>query len=83
MSKYPYILTIPWGVIYFVQMWMSSGTAIRIAKKSGGDRIMYLACWFLMEIASIVPGLGIYLWYRYRNEEQEQEEAEQTSIIQE
>jgi len=50
-----------------VQNLLAYGTAYRLAKKSG-DNGVSLFCWhFLMSLAALVPGLGIYLWLRNRD----------------
>jgi len=56
-----------WYILYFVQVLLSYGTAYRLAK-TGGDNGVSLYGWlFLTHLASLVPGVGIYLWYKYRD----------------
>jgi len=58
-----------WYILVFVQGFMGLGTAYRLTK-SGGDNGIALWGWMLlMGIASVVPGLGIYLWLKYRDDE--------------
>lgn len=59
-------LLILWQVITSVQVFLSYGTAYRLTK-NGGDNGISLFGWMLvLNFASIVPGLGIFLWYKYR-----------------
>lgn len=63
------ILVVLWQLVMIVQSILGYGTAYRMTK-SGGDNGVSLFGWlFVMELAAIVPGLGIYLWYKYREEE--------------
>ena len=49
-------------ILYIVQLFLSYGTAYRYTKR-GGDNGVALFGWFLVfALASIIPGLGIYLW---------------------
>jgi len=60
------ILLVLWYIFYIVQIILSCGTAYRLTK-NGGDNGVSLYGWqFVMGLASAVPGLGIYLWYKYR-----------------
>jgi len=55
-----------WLVIYVVQNFFSYGTAYRLAK-TGGDNGVSLYGWLLvLGLASMVPGLGLYLWNKNR-----------------
>jgi len=59
-------LVIIWYIVIIVQGFMGIGTAYRLTKM-GGDNGLALWGWmFVMELAAIVPGLGIYLWWKYR-----------------
>ena len=61
------ILLILWQLIVIVQSFFAYGTAYRLTK-NGGDNGVSLFGWFiLLELASLIPGLGIYLWYKYRD----------------
>jgi len=63
------ILLIIWQIIFIVQVVFSYGTAYRMAK-SGGDSGVSLFGWlWLMQLASLIPGLGIFLWFKFRYEE--------------
>ena len=58
-----------WYILVGVQGMFAYGTAYRLTKR-GGDNGVALFGWMLvMGFASIIPGLGIYLWYKYRQEE--------------
>lgn len=61
------VLLILWYVITAVQEFLAYGTAYRLTK-SGGDNGVSLFGWFIViGLASAVPGLGIYLWFRYKD----------------
>lgn len=61
------MLLLLWQIITFVQSVFSYGTAYRLAK-NGGDNGVSLWGWlFLLNLASLIPGLGIYLWFKYRD----------------
>lgn len=63
---FSFLLYLVWQIIYLIQMVLSYGTAYRLTK-SGGDNGVALFGWvFVLELAALVPGLGIYLWYKYR-----------------
>ena len=60
------ILAILWYIVILIQGVMSYGTAYRLTK-NGGDNGVSLFGWFIvMSLASLIPGLGIYLWFRYK-----------------
>jgi len=60
-------LMILWYIVAGVQSLLSYGTAYRLTKR-GGDNGVALFGWFIvMNLASAVPGLGIYLWFKYRD----------------
>ena len=61
-----FVAYVLWYLIIITQHILSFGTAYRLAK-NGGDNGVSLFGWLLvLELASFVPGLGIYLWIRYR-----------------
>ena len=63
------IFLILWQVSIAVQGILSYGTAYRLTKK-GGDNGVSLFGWFIvLGLASVVPGLGVYLWFLYRYED--------------
>jgi hypothetical protein len=56
-----------WYAVTVTQELFAYGTAYRLTKK-GGNNGVALFGWFLaLSIASLIPGLGIYLWFRYRD----------------
>ncbi|MDR1083089.1 MAG: zinc ribbon domain-containing protein [Coriobacteriales bacterium] len=60
------LIVVVWYVITYVQMFLSYGTAYRWAK-GGGDNGLSLFGWMLVfGLASCIPGLGLYLWFKYR-----------------
>jgi hypothetical protein len=60
-------LLVLWEITVAVQSAFSYGTAYRLTK-NGGDNGVSLFGWFVvLGFASLVPGLGIYLWVRYRD----------------
>ncbi len=63
------ILLFAWGVLYWIQIALGYGTAYRLAK-THGDNGVSLFGWALLvaALASYIPGLGIYLWYKYRED---------------
>jgi hypothetical protein len=60
-------LYILWIAITTVQELFSYGTAYRLTKKGGDNGVSLFGWLFVMSLASAVPGLGIYLWFRYRD----------------
>jgi len=51
-------------------MFFSYGTAYRLTKR-GGDNGVALYGWiFALSFASLVPGLGFYLWKKYKDEDE-------------
>ncbi len=63
-----FIAYLVWMVLTIVQNILNYGTAYRLTKR-GGDNGIALYGWILvMSLASFVPGLGLYLWFRYRHE---------------
>ena len=63
------VLLILWYIVVGIQSILSYGTAYRLTKK-GGDNGVSLFGWFIvLNLASAIPGLGIYLWHRYRDED--------------
>jgi len=68
MEEKRMILVFLWKIILVIQNILSYGTAYRLAK-NGGDNGVSLFGWFIvLNLASLVPGLGIYLWFKYKDE---------------
>ena len=56
-----------WYVMVAIQMFLGYGTAYRLTK-TGGDNGITLFGWIMVQgLAALVPGLGIYLWYKYKD----------------
>ncbi len=69
MPFYSSPLLVIWNIVYIVQIFFAYGTAYRYTKK-GGDNGIALFGWMLVfALASLVPGLGIYLWFKSKKEE--------------
>ena len=60
-------LAFVWYAIVIVQSFFSYGTAYRYTKR-GGDNGISLFGWLLaLGFASLIPGLGFYLWHKNRD----------------
>ena len=56
-----------WYALVIIQVFLGYGTAYRLTK-TGGDNGITLFGWILVQsLASLIPGLGIYLWYKYKD----------------
>ena len=61
------VLLFLWQIISLVQMFFGYGTAYRLTK-NGGDNGVALFGWIVAcGFAALVPGLGIYLWFKYKD----------------
>ena len=60
-----WIIYFIWIAVYMVQIFLGYGTAYRKTKQ-GGDNGLALFGWCIVfcNFAALVPGLGIWLWYR-------------------
>ena len=56
-----------WYVITIVQLFFAYGTAYRLTRNGGDNGVALWGWFFVMSLASMIPGLGIYLWIRYKN----------------
>lgn len=61
------LLSFAWYIIVVVQSFLSFGTAYRLTKNGGDNGISLFGWMFILEFASAIPGLGIYLWQKYRD----------------
>lgn len=61
------LLLIIWEIVIAVQSILSYGTAYRLTKRGGDNGVSLFGWFFVMGLASLVPGLGVYLWLKYRN----------------
>jgi len=61
------LVTVAWNALFIVQVFLGYGTAYRLTKR-GGDSGVALFGWLLvMVLASLVPGLGIWLYVKYKD----------------
>jgi len=62
------VLLILWQISIVAQGLLAYGTVYRLTKH-GGDNGVALFGWLLvLGLASLIPGLGVYLWYHYKDE---------------
>ena len=61
-------LVILWYLSILVQGFFSYGTAYRLTKMNGDNGISLWGWFIACNLAALVPGLGIYLWYKYRED---------------
>ncbi|MDR2736531.1 MAG: hypothetical protein LBB49_03095 [Gracilibacteraceae bacterium] len=62
------IVLVLWYIIYFVQTFLMYGTAYRLTKRGGDNGVALFGWLFLLSLVAMIPGLGIYLWFRFRHE---------------
>ena len=55
-----------WYLVMLVQVFMGYGTAYRLTKKGGDNGVALFGWVFVISLASLIPGLGIYLWVKNR-----------------
>ncbi len=61
------IIGVLWYIVSVVQSFLAFGTAYRLTK-NGGDNGVSLWGWMLViNLASLIPGLGIYLWFKFKD----------------
>ncbi len=60
------LLSAAWYIITIVQEFLMYGTAYRLAKRGGDNGVSLFGWFFVISLASLIPGLGIYLWKKYR-----------------
>ena len=56
-----------WRFIVIVQSFLSYGTAYRLTKNGGDSGVALFGWLFVLSFASLVPGLGFYLWNKYKD----------------
>ena len=61
------ILRYLWQLTVTVQMFFAYGTAYRLTKKGGDNGVALFGWFFVLYLASLIPGLGIYFWFRYKD----------------
>jgi hypothetical protein len=56
-----------WWAVIVVQTFMGYGTAYRLTKANGDNGVSLFGWMIVFQLASIIPGLGIWLWIKYRD----------------
>ena len=56
-----------WMVVVCIQEILSFGTAYRLTKNGGDNGVALWGWFFALGFASLIPGLGFYLWHKYRD----------------
>ena len=64
-----YLILIAWYVLAIIQLFLVYGTAYRYTKKGGDDGFSLFGWMLAFELASLIPGLGIYLWKTSKEED--------------
>jgi len=54
-------------LIAAVQSFFAYGTAYRLTKNGGDNGVALFGWFFILGLASLISGLGIYLWFKYRD----------------
>ena len=62
------MILVLWQIISVVQSILSYGTAYRLTKNGSDNGVSLFGWLFVLSLASMVPGLGIYLWFKYKDE---------------
>ncbi|MDP4121424.1 MAG: hypothetical protein Q8876_10300 [Bacillota bacterium] len=60
------ILLIIWYILTAVQEFFAYGTAYRQTKLGGDDGVALFGWLLVYSFAAMIPGLGIYFWYKNR-----------------
>jgi len=68
MGILPVLLWFSWVILIYVQVFLSYGTAYRLTKYNGDNGLSLFGWHIVTGLASLVPGLGIYLWMKYSEE---------------
>ena len=61
------VLLYLWYMITAVQGLLGYGTAYRLTKRGGDNGVALVGWLFVFSLASLIPGLGVYLWVRNRD----------------
>lgn len=56
-----------WQIVVAVQGILSYGTAYRLTKNGGDNGVSLFGWFFVLSLASAIPGLGIYLYMKYKD----------------
>ena len=65
------IVILVWMIVFVIQSILSLGTAYRYTKKGGDNGIALYGWLFVFELASLVPGLGFYMWHKSRERDED------------
>ncbi|GFH41696.1 hypothetical protein Hs30E_02470 [Lactococcus hodotermopsidis] len=58
-----------WYVLTIVQIFFALGTAYRRTKRGGDNGVALYGWMFVYALASMVPGLGIWLWLKSKDDQ--------------
>jgi hypothetical protein len=61
------LVYIAWYVMTMVQAFLAYGTAYRWTKGGGDNGLALFGWFFVFGLASLIPGLGLYFWFKYRH----------------
>ena len=64
----PELILVVWLILFYVQVFLSYGTAYRKTKKNGDNGVSLFGWMLVYYFASIIPGLGIYLWKKSKED---------------
>lgn len=67
----PYLLVLVLFCIWIIQAFLNYGTAYRLTSANGRNGVSLFGWWLGLSLASIIPGIGIYLWKKYRGKKKE------------
>ena len=77
------IILILWYIVMIVQNFMAYGTAYRLTKLNGDNGVSLFGWMLLLGLAAVIPGLGIFLWYKYKDADYTRNQPERTSYYDE
>lgn len=72
----PYLLVLVLYCIWIIQGFLNYGTAYRLTSANGRNGVSLFGWWLGLGLASIIPGMGIYIWKKYRGEKKEKSSDE-------
>jgi len=58
-----------WYIMVIAQTFFGYGSAYRLTKKGGDNGVALWGWMFLMGLAALIPGLGIYIWVKSKDED--------------
>ncbi|MCL2407891.1 MAG: hypothetical protein FWC95_08180 [Defluviitaleaceae bacterium] len=56
-----------YSIISMIQAFLGFGTAYRLTKNGGDNGVSLFGWMFLMQLVSVIPGLGIYIYIRCKD----------------